>query len=283
MDLPPRSAIDHSPGRPQHWSDVDPDIGRWVEGIDALIAESLPAVSAVYLHGSLAMGSYYRPKSDVDLLVVVDAIPKDPARRALAVGLLDAFDRRPIVGGVEMSVLHRRQAQAFVHPSPYEFHFSEKWVEDVRRGGSGPRGVDPDLAAHCTMAQRRGLALHGADATHVIGRVPSAAFLDSITDDFEWIVNGGILESPFYGVLNVCRVLQIVTGQPRLPPSKEEGARWALDALPVQHHQIIAESLECYRSATAAPVDERRVHGHRWDQQALVALAAYARRQLSAP
>jgi predicted nucleotidyltransferase len=27
----------------------------------------------VYLHGSLAMGSFYRPKSDLDLLVVTDS------------------------------------------------------------------------------------------------------------------------------------------------------------------------------------------------------------------
>lgn len=40
-------------------------------------------------------------------------------------------------------------------------------------------------------------------------------------DDAHWIIDGGVLESPFYGVLNLCRCLQLAADYPDLPPSKE--------------------------------------------------------------
>ncbi|HDK44919.1 MAG TPA: nucleotidyltransferase domain-containing protein, partial [Actinobacteria bacterium] len=43
----------------------------WVESLVAGIADVLgDELVGVYLHGSLAMGGYYRPKSDLDLLIV---------------------------------------------------------------------------------------------------------------------------------------------------------------------------------------------------------------------
>ncbi len=196
MDLPPRSAVDHGAGRPQHWHNADRDVRRWVEDTVSIIESVLPTV-AIYLHGSLAMGSYFRPKSDVDLLVVVNDALSDVERRELARGLLESFDRRPTIGGVEVSAVLRGQVERFQHPSPYEFHFSEKWADDVRAGGSGPVGTDGDLAAHLTIARLRGLALRGEKPAEVIGQVPREAFLESVRDDFRWIVDGGILESPF--------------------------------------------------------------------------------------
>jgi len=91
-------------------------------------------------------------------------------------------------------------------------------------------------------------------------------------------VDGGILESPFYGVLNLCRVLRVLAEGPDDLPSKEEAAVWALERLPVRHHPIITEALDCYRAAAEIPADRRRTHGHTWNDDALVALTAFARR-----
>ncbi len=280
VPLPPRDSIDHAPGRPQHWSDADADVTRWViDTVDRI--DDVLSTAAVYLHGSLAMGSYFRPKSDVDLLVIADEAPSDPDRRCLAVRLLAAFDERPTIGGVELSIVRRRHVAHVAHPLPYEFHFSEKWADDVRHGGAGPRGTDRDLAAHCAMTRHRGIALRGDEPGAVIGPVPHDAFVDSIMDDFRWIVDGGILESPFYGVLNLCRVLHIFAEGPDDLPSKEEAAVWALEHLPVRHHPIITEALACYRSAAEIPADRRRTHGHTWNDDALVALTAFARRAVA--
>ena len=103
----------------------------------------LEGVAAILLHGSLATGSFFRPKSDVDLLVVVEHALSDSTRRSLAVDLVELFHRRPILGGIEVSAVTRLSLEFLPHPMPYEFHFSEKWVDDVQDGGSGPEEAMP--------------------------------------------------------------------------------------------------------------------------------------------
>ena len=274
MSLPARSEIDHTAGRPQGWDDADWDLRRWVEDVVDRLWE-LRGVVGVYLHGSLATGTFFRPKSDVDLLAVVER-PLDPtAHRPLAADLLRLHDRRPITGGLEMSVI-RAPLGGLRPPLPFEHHFSEIWADQIRAGGVGPDGVDPDLAAHCAMARLRGRCLRGAPATETIPALPDGAMLDAAIGDATLILGGGIVESPFYGVLNLCRTVQLVVDQPTLPPSKVDGALWALDHLPAKHHPVIEAALACYRSA--APVEERhrRVHGHTWDQAPLRDFAAQA-------
>ena len=275
MSLVAREDIDHTAGRPQGWIDADEDLRAWVGAVVDRLAQLDGAT--VLLHGSLAMGSFFRPKSDVDLLVVVEGSLSDESRRALAVDLVELHQRRPIIGGVELSIVRRAALASFTHPLPYELHFSERWVEDVRRGGSGPRGTDRDLAAHCTMARRRGLALHGSAPETVVPEIPRWAHLDAVLDDARWILDGGIVESPFYGVLNLCRSMHLVVDDPALPPSKDEGARWALANVPPEHRPILAAALECYRSNAEVPAALRALHGHRWDEEPLLAYAAHAR------
>jgi len=273
-----RHEVDHAPARPQGWPGADQDICDWVEGIVDRLREIEAA--AVVLHGSLAMGSFFRPKSDIDLLAVVERPLTEATRRDLAVRLVELFDRRPIIGGVEISVILRDSLESFSHPAPYEFHFSEKWLENVRGGGSGPRGTDPDLAAHCTMARLRGVVLLGRQPASVVGEVPREFYVDAVMNDARWIVDGGIFESPFYGVLNLCRCLQLMLDPPALPPSKDEGGSWALRNLPAAHLPIVGAALDCYRSQAEVPVALRALHGHRWDEEPLRAIAAYGRSAL---
>lgn len=277
--LPPRESVDHVAGRPQHWSDVDDDIREWTGDIVEVL-EQLDDAEGIYLHGSLAMGGFYRPKSDLDLLVVTGSSVADDQRSALAHHVLGLFDRRPIIGGVELSVVLQRSIECFEHPAPFEFHFSETWADEVRHGGSGPRGTDRDLAAHCAVVRTRGVALMGPAPHEVFGAVPRSAYLDAIVDDLDWVLDGGIVDSPVYGVLNICRCALVLLDDTDAPPSKEEGGRWALANLPIAHQHVIADALECYRSAALIPVDQRRHHGHRWDERPLLDLAEWARHAL---
>ena len=279
MALPPRDSVDHTSGRPQHWTDVDDDIRDWTAAIVDVVGR-IHGVAGVYVHGSLAMGGFYRPKSDLDLLAVTDAPLAEDRRRALALEMLGLFDRRPIIGGVELSIVLRQTVESIRNPAPYEFHFSAPWADSVRRGGSGPSGTDLDLAAHCAVARARGIAVAGPAPNEVFGEVPRRAYLEAVFDDLHWIVDGGILESPFYGALNICRSALVLLGDANTPPSKDEGGRWALEHLPAQHHPVIADALECYRSAATIPVEQRRHHGHRWDEQPLLEIAAWARQAL---
>jgi predicted nucleotidyltransferase len=279
VELPERDQIDHAPGRAQGWTDVDADVRAWVDAIVDTLHE-VDGLLGVYLHGSLAMGSFFRPKSDLDLLVVVRTSLEAGRRPELAQALLRLFDDRPIVGGLEVSVVLRRSVAVFEHPAPYELHFSEAWADEVRAGGCGPSGTDPDLAAHCAVLRSRGIALAGPPPQTVFGEVPRDAYLDAILDDLRWILDVGIVTSPYYGVLNICRCAQVLLGDAELPPSKDEAAVWALAQLPEQHAGTIADALACYRSAAAVPADQRRHHGHRWDEPPLLDLAAWARHRL---
>ena len=271
-----RHEVDHTPGRAQQWDVVDDDVRRWVQSVVGSVVATAE-VTAVYVHGSLASGSFYRPKSDVDLLVIIEQTLTEPQRRALAVELLERHDRRPILGGLELSMVLRDSVAAFGDPVPCELHFSEMWAADVRRGGAGPRVVDPDLAAHCAMARSRGVALVGPEPDTILGEVPAAAFLDAVMGDARWIIDGGIVESPFYGVLNLCRCLQLMVDDPGRRATKDEGAQWAIESVPSEHRPLIGMAVECYRSSASVPAATRRVHGHHWDRQPLLDFAEYAR------
>lgn len=59
--------------RAQVWPECDEDIKKFVITlVERLRGELGNRLIGIYLHGSLAMGSYYRPKSDIDLIVVVN-------------------------------------------------------------------------------------------------------------------------------------------------------------------------------------------------------------------
>lgn len=99
--------------------------------------------------------------------------------------------------------------QHFVHPCPFDFHFSKYHYEDYQRTPlaylKAMHGTDPDLAAHLTILQAAGQVLLGPAITTVFGPVPATAYWDSIKSD---IANAetAIVQLPMYTVLNLCRV-----------------------------------------------------------------------------
>ncbi len=57
---------------PQSWLDCDKVIREYILGLVEMLKSKLDDnLAGVYLHGSLAMGSYFPPKSDIDLIIVV--------------------------------------------------------------------------------------------------------------------------------------------------------------------------------------------------------------------
>lgn len=278
---------DHDAGRPQSWHNVDADLRGFVEEAVGVVRSQLESFGYVgtYLHGSLAMGCFYRPKSDIDLLFVVEDKLTPDARRGIASALCQVSDQRPILGDVEASVLRRKHAQHFSHPLPFEVHYSETWKPRIERGeiDYAVDRQDSDLAAHCAVTRRRGIRIDGPPIADVFGDVPIKAYRTAVIDDLRWIVEDDhLLSTPFYGVLNCCRCLaQASTGWSE-PLSKEEAAVWALDHLPARHGPIIRQALTCYRSSLVVPVDRRRTDGHAWDGQALRDFTSFMREQLPA-
>lgn len=259
----------------QSWNQCDPDLKKFVENIVTALANQLSDnLTGIYLHGSLAMGSYYRPKSDIDLLIAINK-PLDPAaREKFALLVADLSHSRPTVGDIELSVITEQNAKHFVHPLPYEVHFSSEWKDKIRQAqvDFSKEETDPDLAAHYMVVRTHGICLIGKTISEVFQSNPWDAFVEAVLDDFEWIIEKeNILESPFYAILNSCRTLQMLSEpESRLVLNKEEGAQWALTHLPTEYHPIIQKALAAYQSNKNVTPETRRTNGENWNFEALL-------------
>lgn len=213
-------------------------------------------LTGVYLHGSMAMGCFNPEKSDLDLLVAVKEEPSDESKLAFMQELVRLNEQAP-AKGIEMSIVTEAAVKPFGYPTPFVLHFSPMHLGWFRGDPGGyianMKGVDRDLAAHCTVLLRRGIVLWGAPIPEVFGEVPKAAYLDSIRQDVAGAAEE-ILEDPLYITLNLCRVLAYA--REGLVLSKQEGGLWGLSHLPEAHRPLIELALGCYASGNTMSVNE---------------------------
>ncbi|GAB3832186.1 aminoglycoside adenylyltransferase domain-containing protein [Kribbella italica] len=259
------SGVPHPRDRAQSWADCDADLRRYVE--QALAATGLEP-SGVYVHGSLAMGCFYRAKSDVDLLVVVREALTPGQRERAARALAERAVKRPILGDLELSVLTERQAAE--GKREFEVHYSAYWTEKILAGEYAGPGRDPDLAAHVSVVRQRGVVVSGRPAVDVFGEVSDEDYLGAIEADLRDV---DLVAEPYYGVLNACRVLMVRESSQVV--SKEEGGEWGIRSLPDEHRPVVEQALRCYRSARPVQANERGTDGHGWDVKALESFRKY--------
>ena len=223
---------------PHGWDDAPQQVRAQVSSFAARSQEIFgDALASLYLHGSLAMGCFNPRYSDVDLLVI--------ASRAPTPQQLDAFARATLdVSGspapVDVSVVRADDLEPFVHPMPYDFHFSEDSRADIERacasGSDGPpvdRSRDRDLAAHVAMSIARGVALAGSDLRALTTGVPIADWIDAIVSDVDEVRGVRRGADPVYAVLNCCRAFRFLLDT--MMSSKLEGGTWAIDVVPAEH------------------------------------------------
>lgn len=270
---------------PFNYSNAPKEIKDFINGIVEIILKSLGEdnLKGVYLHGSLCMDCFYIPKSDIDILAVSNRPLDKEGKSILAKALLLHSQNRPTVGDIEFSLLLAQNTLNFTHPTPYELHCGDNLWDSIESGSFDyeKKRYDPDLAAHCMVILKRGIVLYGEKIEKVFGDVPWSDYLTSVLDDFEWIIeNENILESPFYCVLNGCRVIHMLTSEKREVLSKEEGAVWALQNLPKQQHEVIELALKAYRSGDAVSEDLRRTNGQGWPREDLLSFRNYLRESL---
>ena len=264
----------------QQWERCDEDIRAYVGSLVSNFGDVLEEnLTGVYLHGSLASGSYHRSKSDIDLLIVVNDPLGVDERRRFALLCATLSDERPTVGDIELSVILKENALKFRHPLPYEVHYSSMHKDMIMRGvqNYSQNRTDRDLAAHCTFVKARGVRLDGAPICEVFGEVPFEDYLDAILNDLDWIFEGdNILENPYYSVLNICRVFQVLEQGEGTVPSKDEGAAWALSNLPIEHRPFIKKVLQSFQSDVLFSEAERRTAGLAWDEEEMAAFRDFA-------
>lgn len=266
------------------WPNCGTKIKDYINGFTELLARELRQdLIGIYLHGSLATGSYFPPKSDIDILAVV--------RRNLPAGFLcdlgtmvaEYASTCPTVGNLECSIITLSTARHIPDPMPYEFHYSVVWHDRLLNKEvdyQGPR-FDTDLFAHVLCVKKRGQCLYGQRIDRVFGEVPWSRFMFAILDDLDWVLAGeNILEAPYYCILNICRVTQLLVERREYTYSKLEGGLWGLGYFPASLTPLIQKALRIYRSDRPVCQAQRKTGGEEWDGAALLAFRDYARLEI---
>ncbi|MCA1054236.1 DUF4111 domain-containing protein [Rossellomorea aquimaris] len=207
-----------------------------------------------YLHGSLAMGGFNPDSSDLDLLAVTNQSLTVQKKRELAAFFLKTSNSPyPI----EISYLNREQLKNWQHPCPFDFHYSEFWreryVNDLLKGTyeflNEEINTDPDLAAHFTILNKRGICVAGEPIVDVFPTVPRSDYISSIMGDFKDCLRC-IEEDPVYCVLNVIRVYWYL--KEGVISSKEEAGNWGLVTLPQEFNTTVSKVVGSYTSQNDA-------------------------------
>tara|TARA_B100000686_G_C16574305_1_gene854590 strand:+ start:335 stop:904 length:570 start_codon:yes stop_codon:yes gene_type:complete len=187
----------------QKWPDCDSEIKQFVNhGIRVFKVVIQTKLDAVFSHGSLAMESFYSPKSDIDLLIMVGTHLSLNEKIQIHQRLVKLSRSRPITGFLELSVVLSNKANHPKHPIPYELHFGQGIPEMIQNGNfdyDDSNKNDPDLAAHFTVAKKRGVSLFGPTTEQMLGDVDWEDYLESVVGDLELIsADRYILNSPLY-------------------------------------------------------------------------------------
>lgn len=226
------------------------DTDRYLELAVNLFKEELgDHLAGVYLHGSLAMGCFNPDKSDIDLLVVTREKAPAEVYKRLAARIVAFQDSLPNPRGIELSVILETYLTDFVHPTPFEFHFSDFHLERYRQDADYLCGgfEDEDLAAHLTVVYHRGRTLYGTEIHQAFQPVDERFYIQALLYDLE-DVQESIAEKPVYYTLNLCRVLLFL--QERTVSSKKEGGEWGIQMLPSRYQHLISHCLAEYSGAS---------------------------------
>jgi len=273
-------------GKPkgQSWETCDEDVKSYInyltEHLRDFLADNL---LGVYLHGSLTMASYYRPKSDIDLFVIIKNPLVIPAKKALNVMIAKHSEKRPTTSTFELNVITAEVAKNPQLPLPFELHYSiglqAKILNDEMDYSANH--TDVDLVAQIMYAIRYGICLFGQPIATVFGKITWLDFIEAVVADYRKIVHeDDIVKMPINNVLNVCRVLQLLQQKTTEIHNKDEGAAWGLMHLPMEFVPLIQKVLDTYHSSQAVSLADRMTGGIAWDKNALLLFRDYARSAL---
>jgi len=228
---------------------------------------TLQDIIGIYLHGSLAMNCHTFNRSDIDIIAVVDTDSNSKRElRFLIEQLMDIESKYDT--SIEISVVSKRSIRCFIHPSRFILHYSKSHRDRYLNDPDyfcGP-GVDPDLAAHFFMVEKRGVVIYGQEIGSMFKGDYEDAYWDSVLRDISCeIEDTG--DNHIYLILNYCRTLMyLITGE---VGSKLEGGLWFLDNMKSEFCSLVESAILGYQGQTYGDFDIQEIKDFRENVLAL--------------
>ena len=151
------------------------------------------------------------------------------------------------------STIHKiRFYKNIKHPTPYELHGSEAWIDRYKKDKSlvinDNYKVDPDLASHFNVINVPNESMDfGKPSKELFSKVPKDYIIDSNYGDTLDCINE-ITNNPVYCILNLCRFYALLKED--LTLSKYDGGKWALENMHSSYNDVIKKAMDDYLSDT---------------------------------
>ncbi len=232
-----------------HWENCPSDIKSFIHILNNEIKKVIQGnYAGCYIHGSLALGGFNPKRSDIDILIVTMTSLKLYEKQELAQLLLE-YSNTPFP--IEVSFLTIDQLKQWQHPCPFDFHYSEFWrqpyEEELTKGTSKYLNediqTDPDLAAHITIMNDKGICLEGDPIKLIFPEVPRYDYVSSIMGDYEECLEQ-IETDPVYCTLNMLRVFCFL--KEGIILSKQDAGNWGIEVLPTGLGGTMQKVLDIY-------------------------------------
>lgn len=230
-------------GRPP-WPTPWPAVNRTVERLRDGVVEAVgDRLVGLYLHGSLAMGDFYPPASDIDFHAATAGVLDDPVLErltALHTGFKAEGGWPARLEGVYLPVAALRRHDPSAGPAPT---VGVDW--DLRPGRPGPTWV-----LDRWVTRERGVVVTGPDPRELIDPVGPgqlrAAVLASMLDDWAVRASGDATwlrprNYQAFAVLTICRDLYVLDRGVLV--SKPVAAAWARSRLGPPWAALVERSL----------------------------------------
>jgi predicted nucleotidyltransferase len=201
---------------------------------------------AVYLYGTAVAG--LQPRSDVDLLVIVDKPMATETRAQLAAELMkisgrypkDSHGRRPL----DVTVFLRAELNSPpFYPMRSEFIYGE-WLRHEYEAGQIPEPTaDPELVLVLAQARLQAQPLFGPAASELLPAIPWTSISQAIADALPALIDS--LQGDERNVLlTLARMWQTLVT--REFSSKDAAALWAAARLAGEQAAVLSEVREAY-------------------------------------
>lgn len=208
------------------------------------------AVIGAYPHGSAVL-SELRPRSDLDVLVLVERPTTEAERRSITNGLLGISGwrrRHPDDRPVELTIVVQADVVPWRYPPRSDYQYGE-WLRAEYEAGLTPGpGESPDVAPLLTMALQGGRALSGPPPDEVFDPVPASDLRRAIVEGIPGLLAD--LDGDEANVLLTFARIWTTLATGRVV-SKDAAANWVLERLPAAHRPTIERARDVYLGTSA--------------------------------